>query len=148
MPYEPFQQDGAWWFGVTKHVKGPGVPAGVVVRNPLWKTGGCASRSCTGHDTAEGARQHMKRWLFGRMVPCTLQEWGPCAAPHYLADFQAWAWRSRLGGLLAAWGLLPGITDLGYFCQVHSGLVVRLCREHRTMGWLERAMPEPEEVLR
>lgn len=147
MPYEPFQQDGAWWFGFTKRPARSEAVHPLYVQ-PLYKTGGCASQRCTGHSTADEARQHMKRWLFGRMVPCTLQERGPCAAPHYLADFQAWAWRSRLGGLLAAWGLLPGITDLGYFCQVHSGLVVRLCGEHRTMGWLERAMPEPEEVLR
>lgn len=147
MPYEPFQQDGAWWFGVTKHVAPlpQGLPAS---RVPLYKTGGCASLSCLGHSTAAEARLHMKRWLFSRMILCTFQELGPCAAPHRLADFQAWLWRSRAGRALQREGLLPAVTDLGYTCQVLSTLSVRLCEEHRTMGWLERLMPEPEEVLR
>lgn len=133
MRYEPYQQDGAWWFGITKQ------------GHPLRKVGACASQSCPGHANSALAREHMRSWLLTRMVACTFEDWGLCQAPHRVRKLQHYLWQGKGRRWLRRW--LPAITDRGYFCQVHTGLSLRLCRKHQQIGWVARLLPQPEEVL-
>lgn len=133
MRYEPFQQDGRWWFGVVHGGR------------PRYKTGHCATPLCIGHEYPEDARAHMKAWLISRMMPCSFAEPGYCHAEdlHLFVGLQRTIYHEfpRLARFL------PLVTDLGYTCQSHSDLNVRLCQSHRRELLLERVMPEPDEVL-
>lgn len=138
MRYEPFVQDGRWWFGVTHKDR------------PRYRTGFCASSQCAGHEYPHEARAHMREWLLSRMIPCEFMGAGVCQAEHLhlfaatqrelleLAGRRGFGWVRRL---------LPLVTTLGYACQSHAGLSVRLCQSHRSAKVLRAVLPQPEEVL-